>query len=90
MDTASQCGYNFMMNTSNNGKHARTRKHDHDAEKLINRDGYSRPNGPNVQIYPERRNREPWTEQIEMAWLDPEPKTKAQKRREQLALRELA
>ena len=44
----------------------------------------------NIQIYPERRDREPWTEQVEINWFDPEPITQAQKRREQLALQELA
>ena len=40
-------------------------------------------------IYPERRDREPWTEQLIFNWLDPKPQTKAQHRKEQLSLLEL-
>ena len=56
----------------------------------LNRNGYAHHDDPNIQIYPERRDREPWTEQIELNWFDPEPITKAQQKREQLAIRELA
>ena len=60
-----------------------------DQTRLLNIEGYSHPNDQNLQIYPERRDTPQWTEQIEMTWFDPIPITKAQKRKEELSLREL-
>ena len=61
----------------------------HDETRALNREAYAHPNDQNLLIYPERRDREPWTEQIELKWLEQEPQTQAQIRKEQLALREL-
>ena len=60
-----------------------------DQTRLLNREGYSHPNDQNLQVYPERRDKQQRTEQIEIPWFDPTPITKAQKRKEELALREL-
>ena len=68
----------------------RTRKRKQEETRLLNREAYPHPADMNIQIYPERRDREPWAEQIELNWFDPEPITKAQQRREQLAIQELA
>ena len=57
--------------------------------RTLNREAYAHPNDPNLMIYPERRDREPWTEQLIFNWLDPKPQTKAQHRKEQLSLLEL-
>ena len=48
-----------------------------------------RPHGPDIEIYPERRDSKPWAEQIEMLWFDPTP-TKAQEKRGRLAFNELS
>ena len=77
------------MNTNNTGLKWKTRQTKHEQARTLNPEGYSHPNDQNIQIYPERRDREQWAEQIEMQWFDPAPETKAQKRRKQLALREL-
>ena len=54
----------------------------------LHRDGYSHPNDPNIQIYPGRRYRTPWIEQIGLNWLDKSPKTTAELNSEKLALGE--
>ena len=55
-----------------------------------NPEPYLHPNDNNLIIYHEQRNREPWTEQYEMHWFDPQPTTSALIKREEYALRELA
>ena len=51
--------------------------------------GYPRPSDLNIQICPERGDRNPWAEQLEMKWIGPVPETTAQQNRERLALQEL-
>ena len=55
----------------------------------MNRDGYSHPKGPNIQIYHEGRDRGPWAEQSEIQRFDTTPCAKAEQTREILAFREL-
>ena len=49
--------------------------------RLLNPEGYADPIDSNVMIYPERRDREPWTEHLELRMLDAIPNTKAQEKR---------
>ena len=64
-------------------------RHRREIQNPINRDGYSRPNHPNGQIYPERRESNPRTEQTELYWPDASPRKDDEIRMELLALWEL-
>ena len=39
----------------------------------LQRDAYSQPSDPNIEIYPKRRGRYPWDEHIERNWYDASP-----------------
>ena len=47
----------------------------------LNPEVYADPNDDNVMIFPERRDREPWTEHLELRMLDAAPNTKAQEKK---------
>ena len=61
-----------------------------EANNPLNREPYTHPNDTKLIIYPERRDRTPWTEQYELDRFGPTPETEPQKKREEYAMRDLA
>ena len=60
------------------------------SKKTLGGEPYSHPGDNNLQIYHEQIIGDNRTEQLEIEFLSRTPGTKSQKRREELALRELA